>query len=78
VTYLLKRFASLMEQFEAQHNKIVYVRTQGTLDSGSDWGDELHPTTQGFKKIVVKIEKALKTVFSGSPKPSANLQSIGA
>ena len=78
VTYLLKRFASLMEQFEAQHNRIVYVRTQGTLNSDSDWGDELHPTTQGFKKIVVKIEKALKAVFPGLPKPSANLQSIDA
>ena len=75
---MLKRFASLMEQFEAQQNRIVYVRTQGTLDSDSDWGDELHPTNQGFKKIVVKIEKALKAVFPGLPRPSATLQSIDA
>lgn len=67
VTYLLERFASLMERFESENKRVVYVRTQGTL-SDSDWGDELHPTIAGFKKIAFKFKKALRSVFPQLPK----------
>jgi hypothetical protein len=73
VTYLLTRFGKMQETLESITDRFVYVRTQGTLDKGKDWQDELHPSTEGFKKVVVKFEKALKTVFKSLPKPSSRL-----
>jgi hypothetical protein len=69
VTYLLDRFGKLMERFEIENKRVVYVRTQGTLSKDSDWGDELHPTTAGFKKIAGKFQNALRDVFPNLPKP---------
>ena len=68
VTYLLERFARLMEDFEAQNDRVVYIRTQGTLQD-SDWGDELHPTTAGFNKIAAKFQNALRLHFPDLPEP---------
>lgn len=66
VTYLLKRFATLMKEFAAQHARVVYVKTQGTLKS-NEWGDELHPTPAGFKRIAAKFQRSLRTVFPSLP-----------
>jgi hypothetical protein len=76
ITYMLQRFATQMEAFEGERNRIVYVRTQGTLDGKEDWGDELHPTVAGFRKIALLFKQALKAKFPGLPTPSNTLKSI--
>jgi hypothetical protein len=77
ITYMLKRFGALMEIFESERNRIVYVRTQGTLNRRTDWGDELHPTIAGFHKIALLFKRALKRKFPGLPPVSNNLKSVG-
>jgi lysophospholipase L1-like esterase len=69
ITYLLDRFGKLMERFEMENKRVIYVRTQGTLNKDTDWGDELHPTSAGFRKIAAKFQNSLRTVFSDLPKP---------
>jgi hypothetical protein len=68
LTYLLERFGQFLERFEQQNKRIVYMRTQGTLNKDTDWGDELHPTTAGFRKIAAKCQNALRSVFPDLPK----------
>lgn len=67
ITYILKRFALLMERMEKERTGFIYVRTQGTLNRETDWDDELHPTTAGFRKIARVIKQALKVRFGGLP-----------
>ncbi len=76
VDHMLTRFASLQEHFEQTNSRIAYVRTQGTLDQDTDWGDELHPTIAGFRKIAFKLETALKDIFPSLPAPSRVALSI--
>jgi hypothetical protein len=73
ITYILTRFAALMERIEKERSGFVYVRTQGILNKDTDWGDELHPTTAGFKKIAYVMKKALKQKFDVLPAASQNL-----
>jgi hypothetical protein len=68
VTHLLKRFAGLMEDFAARTRNVVYIRTQGTLKE-NEWGDELHPTTAGFKRLAAKFQNELRRKFPDLPKP---------
>jgi hypothetical protein len=69
VTYMLQSLARMQEELENQHSQMVYIRTQGTLDPATDWGDELHPTKAGFKKVATKFQLALRAVFPGLPLP---------
>ena len=73
ISYMLRRFGLVMERIEKDRNGIVYVRTQNTLDKETDWGDELHPTTGGFKKIAFVVKKALKEKFANLPAVSHDL-----
>lgn len=66
VTHLLERFAGLMKEFQAQHPRVIYIETQGTLKD-NEWGDELHPTTAGFKRMAAKFQNTLRTVFPTLP-----------
>jgi hypothetical protein len=68
IRHLLDRFAGVMKRFAERNQNVVYVHTQGTL-STSDWKDELHPTSAGFRKIAAKFQNALRSVFSHLPKP---------
>jgi hypothetical protein len=62
----LLAFDVLLTRLEQQHLNIVYVRTQGTLSSATDWANELHPTEQGFGKIADVFLRSLRGQF---PKP---------
>jgi lysophospholipase L1-like esterase len=53
---------SLAEQ-ENYKNNFIVVTTQGTLTE-SDWLNEIHPNTRGFKLIEEKIYSAIKTALS--------------
>ena len=60
--YLLAEFDNLLIRLEQTIPRCVHVRTQGTL-ADTDWANELHPTTDGFKKIAAKYQEALVRVF---------------
>lgn len=62
VDYLLARFDDRLIKLSQSKEKWKHIRTQGTL-SDSDWANELHPTTPGFRKITAKFTTALGEVF---------------
>jgi len=68
IDYMLSRFDDMHIRLEQENQRWVYIRTQGTL-SEQDWNDELHPNTQGFKKIANKFQAALSAAFPQLPKP---------
>lgn len=59
---MLARFDDLMLKLEQELPQWKHVRTQGTL-SESDWEDELHPTTVGFRKVTDRFSAALRETF---------------
>lgn len=58
----LSRFDDLLRDLASRHADVVMVPTQGTLGEG-DWGDELHPSRQGFIKIAKRFYEVLKASF---------------
>lgn len=66
--HLLSEFDNLMIRLEQTIPRCVHVRTQGTL-ADSDWANELHPTTEGFRKVTAKFQTALRSVFPRLPAP---------
>lgn len=69
ITNILRDFASLMQEFADREEKFIHVNSQGTLLK-DDWGDELHPTMLGFKKISAKFQNELRKVFPSLPAPA--------
>lgn len=66
--HMLAEFDNMLIRLEQTIPRCIHVRTQGTLKD-SDWANELHPTTQGFKKIATKYQQALVEVFPILAKP---------
>ena len=65
VAEILRAFDPMLVQFELDHPNVVYVRTQGTLRTKSNWANELHPTPGGFGKIANVFLAALAARFPG-------------
>ena len=59
---MLGRFGSMLEDFAASTQDVVYVQTQGTL-APDQWANELHPTPPGFRLIADKFRAALAARF---------------
>lgn len=65
---MLARFDDMLIRLEQTFPKWRHIRTQGTLED-NEWGDELHPTSAGFRKIAAKFQAALSDVFPKLRKP---------
>ena len=63
VKEVLKTFDRLLAQIAQQNKNVIYVRTQGTLNSRSQWDNELHPTEAGSGKSPKKFHDALQAHF---------------
>jgi hypothetical protein len=68
IDYMLSRFDDMQRGLEQRHQRWIYIRTQGTLKD-SEWKDELHPTTEGFKKVAAKFQTTLSGIFPSLPQP---------
>lgn len=74
IKLLLEEFAKMLDSIEDPEpdptkKSFIHIKTQGTLfdnkgnwDSGM-WHDEMHPTKEGFKKIVRKFVEAIFVRF---------------
>ncbi len=67
IWYLLDRLSQMLQRIEQSTPKFYHVRTQGTL-AVDDWGDEIHPTREGFQKIASKIQAGICDEFPSLPK----------
>jgi len=63
VTKVLKEFGSKLTDLATQYPQLVYVQTQGTLQSQSQWANELHPTRDGFGLLARVFLDALRHRF---------------
>lgn len=66
---ILDRFNAALKRVAAAHKAVHYMDLRGTLRSGAkykdDWANELHPTSDGFKKIATVIEREMLEVLQG-------------
>lgn len=60
--WLIQEFNEMLVGLESMTSNFIYVNTPGTL-LVRDWGDEIHPTSKGFKKIANKFKPKLKKLF---------------
>ena len=63
MAFFLSNFDAMLRELAQRRSKIIHIRTQGTLDEDHDWGDEIHPTAQGFAKIANVFQTALHSQF---------------
>lgn len=59
---LLERFGHMQWELVKDHEDVVLVPTQGTIDE-DDWIDEIHPTRDGFERIAEKFRVELRKQF---------------
>lgn len=70
IRYMLEKLKDKLVDLESNTGgRLVVVNTQGTLTPGNsdDWLNEIHPTSQGFKKIYDKIYDKMRTIEPGLP-----------
>ena len=60
--WLIQQLNEMLVDFERKTNNFIYVKTPGTL-AINEWGDEIHPTNPGYKKIANKFKPKLKKLF---------------
>ena len=60
----MRRYRRLLNDLADQASDFHVVDTQGTL-SARDWGDEIHPSNEGFRHIAGKIAGDLRRLYPG-------------
>ncbi len=69
---VLAKFNDRLVALEAEQRKagrnFLHVRTQWTLNSHTDWANEIHPNAAGFTKIARVISSALNGISGAFPK----------
>jgi phospholipase/lecithinase/hemolysin len=65
VKEMLTQFALMLRKLaDENQGRVIYVPTQETLQPTSKWwANEIHPTSEGFKKIAEVFESTLKQQF---------------
>lgn len=49
--WLIDQFVDATQKLAQQHSRIAIVDSRGTLPALGDWGNEIHPTESGFKRL---------------------------
>jgi lysophospholipase L1-like esterase len=62
VTWMIDQFAGLLGKVAANADKFQWVDTRGTVQA-NEWGDEIHPTNEGFRKVAAKFLPALNALY---------------
>jgi len=60
--WMIQQLNEILKDLESRTNNFIYIKTPGTL-TANEWGDEIHPTNAGFKKIANKFKLKLKRLF---------------
>lgn len=62
VQVFLTMFAARLKKLQRNEHEIHIVPTQGTLQTKSQWGNEIHPTNKEFKTMAKKFRDEIKRV----------------
>lgn len=64
------RFNVALKRVAAAHENVHFINLLGTLRTGpkykEDWANELHPTSTGFKKLALVLERKMLEVLEGA------------
>jgi hypothetical protein len=61
---MLQEFDYLLQSLEREHDRVTFVRTQGTLEPRTDsWDNELHPEKAGFNRFADIFRDKIEEVF---------------
>ena len=67
VEYLINELYDLMTKIAAQNPHVHLIDIRGTLTKTTDWADEIHGTSDGFKRVAAKFRKVLSRVVADRP-----------
>ncbi len=64
------RLNGALARVAAEHSGVHYINLRGTLradaDYKKDWANELHPTSDGFKRIAAVVERRMLSILDGN------------
>lgn len=64
IRMLIDGLGNQLSQLEQRHpDRVVFVRTAGTLKTEQEWANELHPTRVGFERLGVCFKQALAPIM---------------
>jgi hypothetical protein len=52
VRILMDHLQSTFAEFDSPGDRVHVIKSVGTLDPATDWANELHPTGEGFRKLM--------------------------
>jgi hypothetical protein len=61
VRILIDTLAATFGEFNSPPDQVYVIQSPGTLNPDSDWDNELHPTGEGFRKLVLALTTATRT-----------------
>lgn len=64
IRWLIDRFNEMLAQLAADHQDVVHLDLRGLL-AADEWGDEIHPSAEGFRKIAERYRAPLQALFPG-------------
>jgi len=60
IKFLIDRFNEKMKTLADDNRKIYFIDLRNTVMNKSEWYDEIHPTSDGFRQIAIKFQSELK------------------
>lgn len=63
IKYLIDQLYEMMKELKSQNENIHLIDVRGTLDKIEDWNDEIHGTSDGFKRVAMKFDNAIQRVI---------------
>lgn len=62
VVVLIDGLYDMLNHLASEHSHVHVVDVRKTLPEVTDWNDEIHGTSKGFKRVATKFKKVLKKV----------------
>ena len=66
LTFLIDKLYEMLNDVAVSSEHVHVVDCRGLLPNVTDWADEIHGTSDGFKKIAAQFEITLGRAFSGT------------
>lgn len=67
VARFINELYAMHERLKKEFHSIRIVNVRGTLPRQSDWHDELHPTTDGFRAVAAKFQEVIGKALAETP-----------
>jgi hypothetical protein len=69
VRWLLEGFQGMLDDLAANHANVLVVHSLDALDDPKKWGNEIHPTGDGFKELVENFWEPVLDPLLGTLRP---------